>query len=557
MARLRSHRLKIAALAALLIGGSVAEAWTHGSPVVYYVSTSGSDSNNGTSPATPFQTISHINGLTINNATRVLFNGGQTFTGAVALTTSNVSAAVTLASYGTGQATISSGSAACITATNLGNITATNLTCTGGGQNTNTTDGVHIENSQSGNTKLQNITLNNLNISQYGYNGVNILGSAGTSGFNNVSILSVVAHDNSGVGTSGTGGIIVQSSTGYGSGNTAPAHTNVTIEYNTVYNNTGHTGNTNWVGSGIFVGETKGATVEFNIAHNNGANNNVGAGPVGIWTGDSGTVTIAFNESYNNLSQTFDGGGFDCDGGTFNCLIEYNYSHGNYGPGYLVDVYNDGTVTTSSGVTVRYNISENDMQGGTADNIANFEISLNSNTITNLFIYNNTIYGSTANPLFLQGAGTYATAANFANNILYASGSATFVQANGTPSGLNYTGNDYYTAGSFSIAWGGTTYTSFASWQTATGQEKISGSNVGLTSNPSLTSPGSGGTVNGYQPPAPTAYHLQHGSAMIGAGLNLSTQFSISPGTIDYYGDPIPNGGAGTGYNVGADGANR
>jgi hypothetical protein len=44
---------------------------------------------------------------------------------------------------------------------------------------------------------------------------------------------------------------------------------------------------------------------------------------------------------------------------------------------------------------------------------------------------------------------------------------------------------------------------------------------------------------------------------MIGAGLKLATQFSIASGPLDYYGNPIPNGGAGTGYNVGADGANR
>ncbi len=96
-----------------------------------------------------------------------------------------------------------------------------------------------------------------------------------------------------------------------------------------------------------------------------------------------------------------------------------------------------------------------------------------------------------------------------------------------------------------------------ALWQTATGQEKIGGVDVSLTSDPRLTSPGRGGTTNGYDPRSLTAYHLQHGSPMIGAGLSLAAQFSISPGPWDYYGDPIPNRRAWTGYNIGADGANR
>ncbi len=147
------------------------------------------------------------------------------------------------------------------------------------------------------------------------------------------------------------------------------------------------------------------------------------------------------------------------------------------------------------------------------------------------------------------------------NNIFYCTSGLKFINNDGdtgNPSGLEFKGNDYYTTGTFSLTWNATTYTSFASWQTATGQEKISGVNVGLTSDPQLTSPGSGGTIGlPFTPSSLTAYQLQHGSPMIGTGLDMNAQFSIDPGIRDFYGDVIPNGGAGTGYNVGADGANR
>jgi hypothetical protein len=92
---------------------------------------------------------------------------------------------------------------------------------------------------------------------------------------------------------------------------------------------------------------------------------------------------------------------------------------------------------------------------------------------------------------------------------------------------------------------------SFASWQTATGQEKIFGANVGLNVNPQLYNPGGGAVIGppGYAPPLPLAYQLISGSPMIGAGLDLNAQFSINTGTQDYYGNANPRSGV---YPIGA-----
>src|SRR5438093_2493380 len=50
----------------------------------YYVSPSGSDSADGTSPATAFKSIARVNALDLDPGDQVLFEGGQTVTGAVA-----------------------------------------------------------------------------------------------------------------------------------------------------------------------------------------------------------------------------------------------------------------------------------------------------------------------------------------------------------------------------------------------------------------------------------------------------------------------------------------
>src|SRR5689334_5234593 len=49
----------------------------------YYVSPTGSDSNAGTSPASAFQSIAKVNALDLEPGDQVLFQGGQTFSGAI------------------------------------------------------------------------------------------------------------------------------------------------------------------------------------------------------------------------------------------------------------------------------------------------------------------------------------------------------------------------------------------------------------------------------------------------------------------------------------------
>ncbi len=52
------------------------------------------------------------------------------------------------------------------------------------------------------------------------------------------------------------------------------------------------------------------------------------------------------------------GAGFDFDGGCTNSTLQYNYSHDNYGAGYLLAQFDNAPLMKN--ITIRYNISEND-----------------------------------------------------------------------------------------------------------------------------------------------------------------------------------------------------
>ena len=125
------------------------------------------------------------------------------------------------------------------------------------------------------------------------------------------------------------------------------------------YRNSGIAGAAGNTGSGITMGGVKGGMIERSVAYDNGWLCDANEGPVGIWTYDSYGVVIQHNELYRNRTNgPADGGDFDLDQNTRNALVQYNYSHDNYGPGYLFS--HSPNTFSHSGNTVRYNISEND-----------------------------------------------------------------------------------------------------------------------------------------------------------------------------------------------------
>ena len=78
-----------------------------------------------------------------------------------------------------------------------------------------------------------------------------------------------------------------------------------------------------------FCSGVDGGLVERCIAHSNGGTNgHLGGGPFAIWAWNANAVRIAHCVAYNNFNghpagNSNDGGGFDLDGGTSNCVVEF------------------------------------------------------------------------------------------------------------------------------------------------------------------------------------------------------------------------------------------
>ena len=541
---------------------------------IYYVdaSATGNNSANGLSPSTPWKTITKVNGSTFQPGDQILFAGGQTFTGTLSFTSSSWPSAtpsnpVTIGSYGTGRATISSGAANGFINWNTSAFHLRDLNFLGNG--TGDVTGVYNNYEAAGAGKLQYLRFTNLDITGYGKHGLEVHGGYGgpsfdsTTGFNDVVIDGVVAHGNCNIHLGGggepTAGIRVHGFNGFNGPGTSPTHTNVTIRNCIAHSNLGVAGAAYWTGSGIVLAGTRTALIEYCVAYNNGQNSATPDGPVGIFTHDSDLVTIQYCESYDNKSNSTpqtDGGGFDLDIGMTNSVIQYCYSHGNAGPGFMM--YNQtGAITpTWANNTIRYCISQNDAVGRSAWGSGGITISKSNATMTNPRVYNNTIYTNSAVAttcyIGMDGTGTI-TGGLVANNIFYSSAGAWLVNTEiYNPTGVAFKGNDYYAAGTFRIKWNNVTYsgvaaTQFANWKSAQGQETAPGS--GLIVDPLLTTPGGGGTLNGYVVGQPAAYKLQSSSPMRGAGLNMLTQLSINPGTKDFFGTTIP---VATTFDIGA-----
>lgn len=502
----------------------------------FFISAAGNDSNDGLTQGTSWATIGKVNANTQQPGDNYLFNGGDTFSDATL--TPNVSGTqrypILFSSYGTGQATISRSAAVGCSITDLSSISVTNLIFTGASGTTQSGVSVSITTTQ------KNIILSGLTVSNFAANGI-LVSCTGSGDLTNLSIINCTSHDNTKLFTTsgGSAGIYVRGVTGAQVSGVYTVH-NVLIKGCISHDNPGIVGAGNWTGSGICLFECDSGTIQNCTAYNNGGSSNSAGGAVGIFLFDDNGVIVKGCESYNNkTSSGADGDGYDADGGCINCIFEYCYSHGNAGNGFQIFAYSDTVnVTGNFGTIVRYCVSEGDgfnsvaHQGGIGFQSA-------SGTLSNPQIYSNTIFGAsttgTGGCLAINGS---LTGGFIANNIFYANSIACVVK-DSTVSTIAFTGNNYFSNGTFSIQWAGTTYTTFASWQSATNQEQISGVNVGLLSDPSLLAPGAGGTIFPASLATLNAYQLNPGSPMINAGINLTTQYSINPGTQDFYGNAI------------------
>lgn len=535
----------------------------------YYVSPAGNDNNSGTSPSSPWATINKVNSVVFNGGDTVSFQGGQTFTGCLVFNSSTVqnssaSTPFTVNSYGTGMATIQSGCtgnfSAAVIADNVNGFYLNGLKIVNGfatGAGSSTAIGVLLEN-QSPNSTTQTVVVENSEITGFAPpsgstspgGDIVIIGDAmnGNNGpLNDIQILNNTLH-----GASVTAGDYVGIG-GYGYGENI---TNVLVQGNTVYNIGGARTDT---GAGILADGWNGATIQYNVIHEIGANVtslcDIG-GMSGIETYTSNNVTVRFNEVYNvqpspGFTQGCDWDGIDLDGGTSNSVVEYNYTHHNGGPGLLAYDANPNGDTWGNN-TFRFNISENDQWLCSQYNFCSGVFVVGPIAPANpLYIYGNTLFenlaGNQTQPAacfyigYEMPGSAWPSGSLIEDNICYMDNYDQYGRSlffyNPGPYTMTVSNNLYYTTHSPNWRWGGNNYSSFSDWQTKAGIE----SNP-IEGNPLFSNAGNGGTCN-WSPsqasgpqPCPSAYTLQSGSPASGAGVTVSVP---SNGGRDYYNNAL------------------
>ncbi len=328
----------------------------------YYVSSTGNDANSGLNTSQAWASINKINSFSFAAGDSLLFEGGGIFTGWInntSLSNGTVGDRITIASYGTGKATINSFLDEGISLTNAGNLTIKNLIFKGSGYKLSGlyTSGIDIYIDSLANANSENIILDSLETMGYGAWGILVTTDSKTYGYKNLNVTNSLLHDN------GIGGFEL-----LGYMDTSTLHANgfnnqdVYIGYVKSYNNPGRLDFTdNWSGSGILIGGTVNGMIENCEAYNNGKENgSYYAGPVGIFLGDSKYVTIQHCSSHGNSGGPGkkDGGGFDLDQGAYGCVIQYCDSYDNQGAGY--GLYQAPSANPWSNDTIRYNTSTND-----------------------------------------------------------------------------------------------------------------------------------------------------------------------------------------------------
>jgi hypothetical protein len=517
-------------------------------PQTFYLSPTGSDAGNGLSPATAWQTLARVDQASFVAGDRILLQGGATFPGNLSLGAQDTGTAalpITISSYGTGRAVIAppASDADGIDIINTAGVAISNINVTGSTSNYN---GINILNNLAGDVKLSGITISHVDVGGFGFVGIGIIGTVAGSGFNDVSVLDSTLHNNN------FSGLFAYTTTELAN----PANgvydlTNLLVDHVIAFDNPGISGPTD-AGDGILLANVDTATVQYCTAYSNGTANNSTIGGAGaIWCYDSHAVVIQYCQAYDNFGLHTDGGGFDLDAGTNDCIVQYCYSHDNTGAGLLLAQITNGS--TDTGDILRYNISEND---GRANDYPAIDV-YGPGTyaeVTNAQIYGNDIYltapaaGTSAGAVRILGP---TTNLRIYNNIFDVAAGITTVNVTNAGSGMVLDGNDYWAASTTNahLVWAGTDYSTLAALRSATGQEKLAGAAVGESVDPQLLSPGNGGTVSVDELQAMTAYRLASTSPLIDAGVNLST-VNATPVATDFFGDAVPQG---NGYDVGAE----
>ncbi|GAA1949471.1 right-handed parallel beta-helix repeat-containing protein [Catenulispora subtropica] len=531
----RRRALATVFVVALLIAGTFHVAWPYLSgmnvsgPRTFYVAADGKDSNEGTSPKKAWHSLSQADHHVFQPGERLLLQGGASFSGSLTFhrgEAGDPAKPVIVGSYGSGRAAIVGSGDPGVSVYDTAGIDIRDLIVIGGGPSSGAASGIALFSDLPNGPKLEHVSVSDVDVSGFRV-GVSVGGGVVGAGFRDVRVTDSLLHDNGDSGLRSYGPPFDAAEPRY-------ANENLFISNVRAFANLGnaldHLHNT---GSGIDLGSVRGAVVEHSVAYGNGANCDSREGPVGIWAYDSTGVVLQHNVAYDNHTGGLtDGGGFDLDQNVSDSVVQYNYSHDNDGPGYLLYTGKDNGAFARN--VVRFNISRNDVRRP-----LNYASLVLAGRLTDISVYHNTVV--------LQGVGKQAPVVRFETGLqgvtlrdnIFESEGGRMIASSDTFSAKQVTlqGNDYYVPGRarWVVAWGTKSFGSLQAWSARTGQEMAGPQPVGLDLNPDLVLvPAPGWDPTGTPVPTPRAT-----SPIAGRSPDLRTRFAVDEGLVDYFGTPL------------------
>jgi hypothetical protein len=421
----------------------------------YYVAKTGSDSNSGSASA-PWLTIGHA-ALEAQAGSTVYVEAG-TYNESVTFANSGTSSAPIIFN-GQGVAIVDGTGVACCTSPTFAQSNGFIGTNTQGLFNIGAAAGVNY-------LTIEGFTVQNYKVSSASKVPVGVLIVGSGTGINFLN--NTVQNIQTSAGKNGN-------AYGIGVFGISATPLSVTVSGNTI--------------TGCLTGESETTTYNGNVQNFVVSNNKIynndnigmdaigfeGVGPTGYDQAKNGDVygnLIYNNSAYKNPGEgnSYDEDGLYCDGCTA-VTFERNTLYGN---DLNIEAASETSGEVSSDVIIRNNLiyaanSNGISVGGYAKS--------GTGGSTNITIVNNTLYD---NDTKNTGSGEFqiqyrATGIVFENNIVYAGAQGLFIHGFVSGSGVTANYNDYYTTSkTTTFELNDKTYTTFASYQSATGQDKNS-----------------------------------------------------------------------------------
>ena len=318
----------------------------------YYLAQDGDDARSGTSAHNAWRTIDRIPVDQLTPGDRILFHGGDRFSGTLVVKGSGIAGKpITITSFGTGRATIASppGKDA-IRLQDASFVDIRDLSLIGNGPESTPLDGCGLA-IQATAGRSTSLRISDLTCADFPNSGISI-GVRPGAGYQDILIERVACHGNALAGL-GAGGPVRGSDYSI---------SRLVVRDSTFSNNRGRPSKTNGhSGSGIVLGDCADSLIERCAAWANGDLCNTKAGgPVGIWLWESTRTTIRGCVSFANRAGKGipDGGGFDLDGGCNGCVIEDCLSWRNDGSGYLLCQYQGARPMTGNIIRNSWSIGD-------------------------------------------------------------------------------------------------------------------------------------------------------------------------------------------------------